>query len=64
LFRLTFVAQVRDQIRDVRKLLLEVSLVRLETFQQLLPVRERPAEVEPAAAVSVVMTVHCHLLSA
>jgi hypothetical protein len=55
------IAQVRDQVRDVRELLLEIALVRLEPFEQLLSVRERPSKVEPPVAVA--MVVHCHLLS-
>jgi hypothetical protein len=57
------VAQVLDQVSDVRELLLEVALVRLEPFEQLLSVRERPPEMEPSVAVAMAMVVHCHLLS-
>jgi hypothetical protein len=52
---------VRDQIGDVGELLFEIALVRLEPSEQLLPVRERSAEVEPTGPVVTVM--HVHLLS-
>jgi hypothetical protein len=63
LWRVAGVAQVRDHVCDVCELLLEVSLVGLEPREQLLAVRERPAEVDPSTSVSVSMVVHCHLLS-
>ena len=58
------VAQVRDHVGDVRELLLEVALVRLQPREQLLPVRERSADEHTTAVMPmVVMVVHCHLLS-
>ena len=47
---LAVIAQMRDHVRDVRKLLLEVALIRLEPLEQLLPVRERPTEEQPVVA--------------
>ena len=53
---------MREHVRDVRELLLEVALVRLEPLDEVLTVRERPVEEEPG--VSMVSVVHVHLLSA
>src|SRR5581483_9398903 len=55
------IAQVLDQVGDVGELLLVVALVRLEPAQELLPVRERAAEVAPSAPV--VSVLHLHLPS-
>jgi hypothetical protein len=62
LLRRVAAAQVPDEVVYVGELLLEIPLIRLETSKQLLPVRERPAEVQPSAAM--VPVVHVHLLSA
>jgi elongation factor G len=55
------VAQVRDQVGDVRELLFQVALVGLQPLEQLLAARERTAEVDSPVAVMTVM--HVHLLS-
>ena len=57
------VAQVRDHVGDVGQLLLEVALVGLQPREQLLPVRERPAEMDSPAPVPVMVVVRCHLHS-
>ena len=62
---------MRDDVRDVCELLLEVALIVLQPLEQLPAVRKRAAEEEPsasapearAAVFMVVMVVHCHLLS-
>src|SRR5581483_7564099 len=51
------IAQVRDHIRDVRELLLEVALVALQPFEQLLAIGEASAEQDPRAAPAVAMVV-------
>jgi hypothetical protein len=59
------VAQVRDHVRDVGELLLEVALVVLQPLEQFVSARESAAEEHPRAATpAVMMTVmHVHLLS-
>jgi hypothetical protein len=48
---------VADQIVEIRKLLLEVAVVRLQALQQLGSIREGAAETE-SAPVSSVSSVH------
>jgi hypothetical protein len=65
--RLAFVAvaQVREDVCDISKLLLEVTLEGLQALDQLGTARERAAKEHPRAATPTVgMTVvHAHLLS-
>ena len=59
------VAQVREDVGDVGKLLLEVALEGLQPLDQLGTARERAAKEHPRAATPTMgMTVvHVHLLS-
>jgi hypothetical protein len=65
--RLAFVAvaEVRDHVRDVGELLLEVALIGLQPLEQLVAAREAAAEEHPrsATAPAMVTVVHVHLLS-
>jgi hypothetical protein len=60
---------MRDHVGDVGKLLLEIALIRLQAIEQLAAAREAAAAEErrPRAAaamsMSVLTTVHVHLLS-
>jgi elongation factor G len=63
LLRFVAVAQVRDHVGDVRELLLEVALVRLQPLEQLVPIRERAAEEHAAAPMAAVVMVVVHVTS-
>src|SRR5581483_11764230 len=59
------VAQMRDHVRDVGELLLEVALVVLQPLEQLVPAGEAAAEQNPRAVAPAMSmaVVHGHLLS-
>jgi hypothetical protein len=58
------VAQVRDHVRDVGELLLEVALVVLQTLEQIVSAGEAAAKQNPrTVAPAMVAMVHVHLLS-
>jgi hypothetical protein len=57
---------VRDHVRDVGELLLEVALVVLQTLEQIVSAGEAAAKQNPrtvALAMAMVAMVHVHLLS-
>ena len=59
------VAQMLDQVGDICELLLEIALIALEPFEQLLPVGEWAMEAKASVMpVPVMSVVHVHLPSA